>query len=385
MNHQASRRRASFARPFGVFAALSLASLTVLALGCGKKKDDAKTDLAGGEKPTPSAKPAAAPVDFAALVAASKPLAPTPAVQALGAIQVKAELCAFPEPLVDDSKMDVIRSIAVSGSDVYIVDAQEQVRVYTIPATGPCKLVPKTSVGTAGVLTLDPKAKTVSAATASRVFASNGVFGGTLLKDGAPFYKCDARPLGYLSLHPSGKYGIGSFANADVSKVDFSDTTCKSQKWVLTDLSKPTRKGPFSNVNSIGFADDLVLVGGVLAKEVDKSEARVVAVMTADGKEKMRLGSTKEPFGDDRHGWIHASSGCKTGFCILDANFKKITLWKKDGSFVGKVDLGKLTGLSNVWTGSFDIDPKGNVYLATGAGREGNKVNEGLVFRITGI
>lgn len=375
-------RKSAFARALGTSSTLVVATSLALVAGCGKKEK--KPEMTGGEKPTTSAS-AAAPVDFATLAAASKPLAPTPVMQPLGAIQVKAELCAFPEPLVDDSKMDVIRSIAVSGSDVYVVDTKEQVRVYTVPAAGPCKLVPKASVGAAGVLTLDPKVKTVSAASASRVFASSGVFGGTLLKDGAPFYKCDARPLGYLAMHPSGKYGIGSFANADTSKVDFSDTTCKSQKWVFTDLSKPTRKGPFSNVNSIGFADDLVLVGGVLAKEVDKSEARVVAVMTPDGKEKMRLGSTKEPFGDDRHGWIHASSGCKTGFCVLDANFKKMTLWKKDGSFVGKVDLAKLTGLPDAWTASFDVDPKGNIFLAAGAGREGNKVYEGLVFRVTGI
>lgn len=361
----------------------ALASIVALGAAgcCGKSKGAAKK--VGEETPTPNVPSAGPATDFAA---GSKPLAPTPAAQTVGGAQITAELCPFPEPMVDDGLMDVVRSIAVSGSDLYLADAKEQVRVYSLPASGACKLTPKASVGTNGVLALDPKVKMVSADATGRVFASSGVFGGTMLKDGKPLYKCESRPLGYVQLHRSGKYGVGSFANADVSKVDFTDTGCKSAPWVFTGMSQPTRKGPFTNVNSIGFADDFILVGGVIPKETDKSEPRIVAIMTADGKEKMRIGSTKDGFPEDRHGWIHGSTSCKTGFCVLDSNFKKVTLWKKDGTYVGKLDLPKLTGVSNVWGAALEVDAKGNTYLAVAGQREGgSKAYEGLIFKLTGI
>ncbi len=376
-------------RVFGCSSLLLLPALALVVLcaaGCRDKGEVGAKKIAGDTPTTPSVRPKRAKPDFATAVASSQPLAPTPTEQIVAGTTITAELCPFSEPLLYDGLMEVVRSIAVSGTDLYLADAQEQLRVYSLPTSGPCKLAPKTAIGTRGVLALDPKVKMVSADASGRVFASSGMFGGTMLKDGKTLYKCLADLQGYVQLHRSGKYGVGSFANMDVAKVDFTDTGCTSAPWAFTNMRAATRQGPFKSVQSIGFADDLVLVGGEIPKEVDKGEPRVVAVMAANGQEKTRFGSTKESSPEDRHGLIHASTGCKPGFCVLDPNLKRITLWKKDGAYVGKVDLRKLTGIFDVWGAALAVDATGSTYLAVGGARESvGQVYEGLIFRLNGL
>lgn len=356
----------------------------VALLAC-KKEEEKAPAASAAPAATPAATASAGKPSFEEQVAQSKPVVASPADQPMGTITVKAEVCSIEGggPL-GNSRTRVMPSIAIQGNRAYVADADEKVRAYDISTSGGCKLTPVKDFGTDGVMTTDPKTRTVSASK-NLVVASNGVFGSTVLKDGKVFYKCDARPQGYVAIHPSGKWGIGSFANATTAKVSFSDTTCTSEPWVLQDLSKPNRKGDLQNVNSIGFMGDTVLVGGVVAKDKNPKEPRVVIAMTAAGKELFRLGNLDKSFADDGLGWVHASSGCSAGICVLDANYKKLVVWSSTGKFVGKVELDKLFGLKSAWIPSFAVAPDKSLYFAVGADRGDSKVAEGLVFRVTGL
>jgi hypothetical protein len=372
-----------------------LGLVAVGALGCTKEKAEPAPAVTASAVvvpipiPPPSAAPkASAAPSFEELVKQSTPVTAAPADYPLGKYTVKAEICAIEGggPL-GKSRSSVLPSIALQGKKLFMADADEKLRVYELTTAPQCKLTPVAAAGPSGIMTLDPKVRTVSASSAL-VVASSGVFGSTVLKELKPYYKCAARPQGYVAIHPSGSFGIGHFANATVAKVSFTDTTCTSAPWVFEDLSQPNRKGVLTNVNSVGFMGQTVLVGGVLAKEVDPKEPRVVLAMNQAGKELFRMGNTEKSFADDGFGWVHAVSGCSVGICVLDGNSHKLALFDAKGTFLGRVELDKLFGLGGkkaAWYSSFAVGADKALYITAGVDREGGKVAEGMVFRVTGL
>lgn len=371
-------------------------ALTALAalLACKRGGDGEKAAPSARTPPTASAPRATASAavsaapSFADLVAQSRPVTARPVDFPLGKVTVKAELCAVEGggPL-GKSRSSVLPSLALQGTRLFAVDADRQLRVYDVATAGGCKLTPVRSAGAGGVLALDPKVASVSAGGAL-VVASSGVFGSTVLKDLKPYYQCEARPQGTVAVDPSGTFGIGHFANATVARVTFTETRCASVPWVFQDLGQPSRKGVLSNVNSVGFMGSTVLVGGILAKEVNPKEPRVVLGLSGTGQELFRLGNVESSVADDGLGWVHAVSGCGVGICVLDGNFRKLALYSATRDFIGKVDLDRLFGIEGSrsgWYGSFAVAPDRSLYVAAGVDREGGKVAEGLVFRVTGL
>jgi hypothetical protein len=367
---------------------IGTAALVGLALMACKK--DEQTPAASASPPS-SAPTAAVPATTNAkpslgqLAAETKPVVAQPSAQPLGKYTVKAEVCAIEGggPL-GASRSSVMPSIAIQGSRAYAASGDEKLHAYEISTGGGCTLKPVASFGTDGAMATDPKVRTVSASK-DLLVASSGVFGSGVIKGDKLHYKCDARPQGHVALHPSGKWGIGSFANATVAKVSFNDTTCTSEPWVFQDLSRPDRKGELTNVNSVGFLGDTVLVGGIVAKQVNPKEPRVVLGMNQAGKQLFRLGNLDSSSADDGLGWVHAVSGCGVGICVLDGNYKKLALWTRDGAFIGKIALDKLFGVRAPWINSFAVAPDKSLYFVAGVDREGGKVAEGLVFRVTGL
>ena len=372
----------------------TVSALMVLGLlgapGC-KKGDPAGADAgaAASASAASSATPAAKAKEpsFEEKLAASKPLDPKPAPQDGGGLKLTAEKCELEGgPLVAKSGSDVMRSIRVIGDKAYLADSDEKIRAYNIAPSGACKLTIDKTFGENGVMKLADKASRLSGDAAGHLFASSGVFGSTRLTGGKVDFKCEARPQGYLFVHPGGKLGIGTFANSTVGKLSFDDKGCKSEPWVFQDLSQADkRKGPLTNAQAVGFVGDTILVGGVLAKEVDPNEPRVVLALDAAGKEKFRFGNIDKTFTEDHFGWVHAIAPCKPGICVLDSNYRRVTFWKTDGKYVGFVKLDKLFGLDYPWINELSAGKGGATYFVTGQERQKTGVSEGTIFKVTGL
>lgn len=335
---------------------------------------------------------AAAPADdkapepsFEEQVKSSTPLAPEVKSVKLGTQDFAPELCTMDEPLLYKSNMDVLRAVEAVGNKLYLVTSDGKVRGYNI-AAGKCALTKDASFGDNGVLSLNKEVKSLSKDNAGNLLASNGIFESYYISGGKLKYECKARGQGYIAMHPGGKWGLGSFANATVNKLTFGDSACESEPWVLQDLSQEgKRKGPFGNVNTIGFVGDLVLVGGILPKSADPNEPRLVIGMDAAGKEKFRFGSTDKSFDEKKFGWVHAIGPCKAGICVVDSNMRRLSAWKKDGSFVGSAKLSEAFGLKYPWIASFSVTKDGTGYFTAGQSREKAKVAEGLVYRVKNL
>ncbi len=345
------------------------------------KKEEAPT-AASAAVSAAAAGDKAPEASFEEQVKSSTPLAPVVKSVKLGTQDFAPELCSFDEPLLDKSNMDVLRAVQAVGDKLYLVTSDGKVRGYKI-AAGKCALTKDASFGDDGVLSLSKEVKSLSKDSAGDLLASNGIFESYYISGGKLKYECKARGQGYIAMHPSGKWGLGPFANATVNKLKFGDSACESEPWVLQDLSQEgKRKGPFNNVNTIGFVGDLVLVGGILPKSADPNESRVVIGMDAAGKEKFRFGSTDKSFGEQKFGWIHAIGPCKAGICVVDSNMRQLSAWTKDGRFVGSAKLSDAFGLKYPWISSFSVTKDGTGYFAAGQSRENAKVAEGLVYRV---
>ena len=326
-------------------------------------------------------------LSFEEKLAASTPLDPKPVPQEGGGLKLAAEKCEMEGgPLVARSGSDVMRSLRVIGDKVYLADSDEKIRAYNITPAGPCKLTIDKTFGENGVMKLADKANRLAADTAGHLFSSSGVFGSTRLTGGKIDYKCDARPQGYLFVHPAGKLGIGTFANTTVAKLTFDDKGCKSEPWVFQDLGQAAkRKGPLTNAQAVGFVGDTIFMGGVIAKEVDPNEPRVVLALDAAGKEKFRFGNIDKTFTEDHFGWVHAIAACRPGVCVLDSNYRRITFWKTDGKYVGFVKLDKLFGLDYPWINELSAGKAGATYFVTGQERQKSGVSEGTIFKVSGL
>ncbi len=97
---------------------------------------------------------------------------------------------------------------------------------------------------------------------------------------------------------------------------------------------------------------------------------------------------TEKSFGDDGFGWIHGISACGPNVCAVDSNFRRMSVWSRDGKkHVGTLDLKKLFGVSGgaAWINDVSLAKDGALFVPVGQDREGGEVAEGLLFRVTGL
>lgn len=365
---------------------LILSTAILVTCGCDRSKPSkgaaASASAAVSSVPAASTKPVEKKPSFEALVAKSQPVTPAPKALEVGGHTLTPQHCSIEgTTFLDESPLNVLKAVEVVGDHLYVVDTDGAVLRFRVGEGDACVLKLDTAFGDEGKLAPDRAITDVSAGADGRIVASNYALGSFVIEDGKVAFGCDAR--GVVRMSPKGGWGIASYANGPVRKVTYESKACKAEPWVIADLSRPkTRKGPFSNVNTVGFAGSLVLVGGVLADETTDRQAKVVVGYDAKGEEKLRFGNVDKTARDDNFGWIHGIAACAPGICVLDSNYRRLTVWKKDGSFVGNAKLSDLFGVRYPWVPSMAAD-KDTLYFVAGQDRGPKSgVAEGLVFRV---
>lgn len=112
-----------------------------------------------------------------------------------------------------------------------------------------------------------------------------------------------------------------------------------------------------------------------------------IAISDKAGKESVRFGNTAPGNSEDRFGWVNGISACGDNVCVVDSNYRRITLWTRDGKYLGFAKFTALFGLAGdvVWTNDISTAKDGSVFIPAGQSRTGVKVGEGLIFRVTGF
>jgi hypothetical protein len=312
-------------------------------------------------------------------------LSPQPADQNVAGRTVHAQVCEIKgQDMVGKSSMKVTQGLEVVGKNLVLVTEEGQLLGFKIDTGSGCSLQRDPSFGEDGLLSFEREVKHISRAGKDRIVASHGIFAMYLVEGGKEVGSCQGK--GYAEVHPSGTWGLSPFANSTVRRIEYTGSSCTMSDWVLKDLGQDDkREGIFTNVNSIGFLDDTIFVGGILAKSEHPKSPKVIAAYDKNGGEKFRFGNTEDTFAEDKFGWIHAIQACGDGLCVLDSNGRKLTLWSAKGEFRGSVDLKKLFDLKYPWISGIAVTEDGSAYFAVGQDRADAKVAEGLVYRVTGL
>ncbi len=372
-----------------------LGGLLVPLLACKKSSEPTAEGAAATASATvasaaPSASASAgadAEPSFEDKVKASQPLAPTPEPQPVAGKKLQPSLCKLPAgSLVGKSMSTVIQAVEVVDDRMLAIDTEGVLHGYKLATGAGCEVSVDEAFGKGGTLTLPSKVTHLSRTNDGVVFASSGIFGTHAIKDGELSFSCSAR--GHLDVEPGGKWGLLSWVNADTQLAELTPSSCRAKPWTLVELgSDAKRKGPFTNINTAAVIGDRLYVGGVLAERVDGRQPRVVAIYNKAGKELGRFGARDKGFGDDAFGWVHGISACGANVCVIDTNFKRLSVWSRDGkSFLGALKMPALVGLKSFWMTDLTQAKDGALYFAIGADREGVKgVAEGLVYRVTGF
>ncbi|MBI3207262.1 MAG: hypothetical protein HYZ29_37335 [Myxococcales bacterium] len=369
----------------------SAAVLVLALLACKKEAPAAgsSASAAAGALPAPSASASAAPkASFEELVAQSKPLALSPAAQSLGAKKVEATLCKLPGAgFLAPSASSVIRAIEVVGDQLLVADHEGVLHGFKVSTAGGCQLSVDASFGDGGKLKLPNKIENLSKADSGLVMAASGIFDTYALQAGKKLFDCKA--TGHFQLAASGKWGIVPWVNSTVEISELGKDSCQRKDWVLQDLSDAAkRKGPFTMVNTSAVINEKIYIGGIQAEKVDGREPRIVVIFDKAGKELGRFGNTGKGFGDDSFGWVHGITACGGNVCVVDSNFRRMSVWSPDGKkFVGAIKLTALFGVpgSVAWINDVTQAKDGAIWLPAGVDREGGKVAEGHVYRVTGM
>ena len=296
------------------------------------------------------------------------PYEPTPDVVSAGKFTLKAEWIAPDKSIVLDSVFN--NRIAVAGKKLYALTG-DQLRAYTIKKN---RLVPDGEI-----LELPDNYESLSAGKDGILYASEGISSTLSVKDGKIVQ--DNAISGDVALHPSGKWGVSFWANADTQKVTAVSGALTAEPWILTGLSDPAqRKGRFSSVSCVYISENRVYVAG---NDAENGDVQRVAVYDLGGKELFTFGAL-EWTEDDALGSVTGIVETKNGILVLDGNYRAFKLFSKDGAFLGAADADPLLGTSYPWLSSM-IPADDGVYVAAGQRRADESCDELLLFKVSGF
>lgn len=360
----------------------------VLAATLACKKDE-KSPAAASASAAAQASGAPKPpqVPFEEKVKASKPIVVSPVAQTVAGKKLEAQPCKLGDKsFLSPNASSTIQAIEIVGDQLLVADHEGLLHGFKVSTAGGCTLSVDASFGNGGVLKLPNKIEHLSKTDSGLVVAASGVFESYVLDHGKKLFDCKAS--GHFEVEPGGKWGIVPWVNSTVELVELSKDSCKSQEWVLKNLSDDAkRQGFFKNVNTSAVIGDKIYMGGIPAAKINDGEPRIVVIYDKAGKELGRFGSTDKSFGDDSFGWIHGISACGKNVCAVDGNFRRMSVWSTDGKFIGAVKLATLFGLPApvAWINDIAQAKDGAVFIPAAQERGASGVSEGLVFRVTGL
>ena len=318
---------------------------------------------------------AAAPRDPLAVRAGrTTPLTATPREVAAGDRSVGAERCALGgPPLLGTNASGALTSIAFDRRGaLFLVDGESHVRRYERARGRECRFEPDTSFGQGGALTLPTSVTQVSVDRSGAAVAS-GIGGSYVIDDGAVALRCNPSPHGYVTMSSRAGRGLGVFPGSPLRGVTYDDGACAVEPW--------TYEPPFRSVMSVAFDGRDAIVGGSV-----EGSGNQVAIFDERGRERARFGGAR-PTGDDGFCWVHGVTACGAGYCVVDTNCDRVSLWSRRGEHLANVRASELLGVRRPWLAAIVAGRRREVFIAASQIREpaSEDVAEGMLFLVRGL
>ena len=296
------------------------------------------------------------------------PFTPAPQSIAVGDYTVTPEYIPFS---VSQNGFEIMRhQFAISGDRMY---HQLNNTLETYEYTG-------STLNLLSSDTMDEQGMDLFTDTDGKLYISRNGGKGIVMKDGQTILETGTS--GYLSVHPSGAWGITSYLGYDTEKVTFQDGSVLTEPWILTSMNDDAaRTGIFKFVSLVEISNDHIMVYGRLAGDDTPSK---IAVYDLDGNQQLLLGGDQHE--DPAYfGSLTGIAETANGYIAADGNMREFYFWSKDGTLLAEVDCYDMFGTRYPWIEDMKVAEDGSVMVLMTQDRDDDSASELMVFRLTGF
>ena len=285
------------------------------------------------------------------------PFTNDPMTSTVGAVTLSSQQL----PLADSLIVDDIFSgkIAVSGEDVYVL-LDNVLYVYKFDGS---------ALTYSGTVSLDSDYENITACENGIVYLSN--LGSELIgiQDGSVV--CSYDDTDYVTMHPSGSWGISFFTTTEVEKISIADGILSAEPMIFPEISM---------ISSVSISQDHIMVAGTSAA----SEQHGIFVYDLNGNLQMTLGD-KEFSEPDSLGSVTVVIETANGYIALDGNMRTVMLWNADGSFIGSAEDSALFGTNYPWMSAAAQLSDGSLLVGMTEERADSSADEFVIFHLSGF
>ncbi|MBR1816929.1 MAG: hypothetical protein IJ763_09545 [Lachnospiraceae bacterium] len=190
-------------------------------------------------------------------------------------------------------------------------------------------------------------------------------------KDGEIITSYEDSDIKYVSMHPSGTWGVSWFTSSDCKKVEVSG----DGNYTLSDLNFPE----VNTIAHINVTDNYIFVCGSPA---EGDGGHTIFVYDLNGSYVRSLTADTESIGLGSCTFVAESSN---GFYAMDGNMRTVPYWDASGSYIGRLEDSDLFGTSYPWfCGSCMLDADTLLTVMTEE-RPDKSADEAVVFTIKGF
>ena len=185
-------------------------------------------------------------------------------------------------------------------------------------------------------------------------------------KDGAQTASYDG--LDYVTMHPSGTWGISWFSSAECEKITLSGGAVKTEPIVF---------GEVDLISHLLIDENHIYVSG---SAVDDSNHKVFVYDTAGTLQLTLTDSDGSGLGS-----ITFVTETPNGYLALDGNMREVVLWTKDGAYIGAADGHNLFGTGYPWFCGGTKLADGSILAIMTDTREDDSAEELVAFKLSGF
>lgn len=185
-------------------------------------------------------------------------------------------------------------------------------------------------------------------------------------KDGAQTASYDG--LNYVTMHPSGTWGISWFSSAECEKITLTGGTMKTEPITFKEVDL---------ISHLLVDENHIYVCGSSA---DDDNHKVFVYNTA-GALQMTL---TDPDGSGL-GSVTFVAETANGYLALDGNMREVVLWTKDGTYIGAMDGRNLFGTGYPWFCGGTKLADGSILAIMTDTRADESAEELVAFKLSGF
>ena len=172
----------------------------------------------------------------------------------------------------------------------------------------------------------------------------------------------------YVTMHPSGTWGISWFTGAECEKITLSGGAVKTEPIVF---------GEVDIINHLLIDESHIYVCGSAADE----SGHKVFVYDSNGTLQLTLTDSD----GESLGSITFITETPNGFIGLDGNMREVVIWTKDGAYIGKAEDSDLFGTSYPWFCGATKLSDGSILAIMTETRADESAQELVAFKLSGF